>query len=596
MEAFVTRLLFRTTFVGLAILLVTAGYAALGAEDSSKFDGPAELPRAYVKSALADTPAPGKSVLVKDAGELKSAIEKAACGDTIRLQAGAEFSGNFKLPAKSCDDAHWIVLRTSADDAELPREGTRLTPCYAGVASLPGRPRYTCSSASNLMPKIIFDSKGSGPLTFLEGANHYRLIGLEITRGSPGSTIYNLVTLPGDKPTHHLIFDRVWLHGTAQDETVRGILLGGSRVVAVVDSYFSDFHCVAATGSCTDAQAIAGGMGDLEMGPYKIVNNYMEGAAETIIFGGGGGTTSPADIEIRRNHMFKPAIWRQGDPNFVGGTSGKPFIVKNLFELKNAQRVLLEGNVLENSWGGFSQTGFAVLLMAKSQSNKCPACRVTDITFRYNRIAHVASGFQIATALSGDGGVSSGTERISIHDVILEDIGGSAYGGFGTLAQVTSAEPALKDVSIDHVTAFPPHALFILGTGSQGRVMSNFTFTNNLVASGEMDIVPPGGGPKNCSYQPAQQTPTGVLKSCFTNYTFSHNVIVGSKGGWPRGNSYPSDHAAAGVVGFSAGRYRLCHDKDRDCKKVSPAVRAGADGKDLGADVEAVFSATKGVE
>jgi hypothetical protein len=117
------------------------------------------------------------------------------------------------------------------------------------------------------------------------------------------------------------------------------------------------------------------------------------------------------------------------------------------------------------------------------------------------------------------------------------------------------------------------------------------------LAAGQTDIVPPGGGVKNCSYQPDKQTPTGVLKSCFAKYTFSHNAILGSKGGWPSGNSYPSDHAAAGVVGFSEGRYRLCREKDgSDCKKPSVAAKAGADGKDLGADVEAVFSATKGVE
>ena len=582
----------------IAPMIVSAlAWSAAGGADASKFDGPAELPRVYVKSALSDTPAPGKSVLVKDSRELKSALEKVACGETIRLQAGAEFSGNFKLPAKTCDDAHWIVLRTSAADSSLPPEGARLNPCYAGVAALPGRPRYSCESASNVMAKIIYDGKGSGPITFEGGANHYRLIGLEVTRGSPGATIYNLATLPIDQATDHVIFDRVWFHGTAQDETVRGVLLGGSRYVAVVDSYFSDFHCMA-MGSCTDAQAIQGGLGKLEMGPYKIVNNYMEGAAETILFGGGGATATPADIEVRRNHMFKPTIWRKDAPGFVGGTSGKPFIVKNLFELKNAQRVLLEGNVMENSWGGFSQTGFAVLLMAKNQGGKCPACRVTDVTVRYNRIAHTASGFQIATALAGEVNASSGTERISIHDVILDDLGGPAYGGLGTLAQVSSSHPVLKDVSFDHVTAFPPRALFIMGGVTEQGQMSNFTFTNNLVGVGQYDIVPVGGGPKNCSFQPAKQTPGGVLKSCFSNYTFSHNAIVGSKGGWPSGNVYPSDQAAAGVVGFKDGRYRLCRDKDKDsdCRKPSSAARAGSDGKDLGADVEAVFAATKDVD
>src|SRR5262249_45140416 len=161
-----------------------------------KFDGPAELPRVLVKSALSDTPAPGKSVLVTDIAGLRSALEKAACGDTIRLQAGAVFVGMVRFPAKPCDDGHWIIVRTSAPDSALPAEGTRLTPCYAGVGTLPGLPRYSCSSSENVLAKINYENKGSGPILFDDGANHYRLIGLEITRGSPGATIYNLVTLP----------------------------------------------------------------------------------------------------------------------------------------------------------------------------------------------------------------------------------------------------------------------------------------------------------------------------------------------------------------------------------------------------------------
>jgi len=153
-------------------LTVLAGCTAASAADTGKFDGPAELPRVTVKSALADTPAPGKSILVKDSGELRSALDKAACGDTIRLQAGTEFSGNFRFPAKQCDDDHWIIVRTSAADSDLPAEGTRLTPCYAGVASLPARPRYACESSKSVTAKIIYESKGSGPLNFVEGANH----------------------------------------------------------------------------------------------------------------------------------------------------------------------------------------------------------------------------------------------------------------------------------------------------------------------------------------------------------------------------------------------------------------------------------------
>jgi hypothetical protein len=563
--------------------------------DSSRFDGPAELPRQYVKSSLLETPAPGKSVLVKNAVELSAAIEKAACGDTIRLQAGTEFAGNFTLPAKPCDDAHWIVLRTSAADADFPPEGKRITPCYAGIASLPGRPTYTCSNPTNVMAKVVFTKNGSGPLKFNDGANHYRFIGLEITRDSPGATVYNLASFGG---ADHVVFDRVWMHGTAQDETTRGIALGGSRYVAVIDSYLNDFHCVAITGSCVDSQTIAGGLGTREMGPYKIVNNFLEAAAENVIFGGGAATTSPADIEIRRNYMFKPMIWRPGADHFVGGTSGKPFIVKNLFELKNAQRVLVEDNIMENTWGGFSQSGFAILLTPKNQGNQCPLCKTTDVVIRFNRVSHMGSAMQMGTGLSDAGGAASGGERYSIHDNVFDDIGGKDYEGFGAFAQVSSMIPTLRDIRISHNTAFPPKALFILGVGVDREKIINFEFTDNLMGVGEIEIFPTGGGASNCAFQPRSQGPTNVLKKCFSNAVVTGNVFIGSEKGWPEGNFYSKD--ASSVLedfrGGKSGNYRVCRGKQSRCKKAAPFVGKASGGKDPGADVEAVNSATAGVE
>jgi len=570
------------------------------ATNRDRFDGPAELPRVYVKSAVADTPALGKSVLVKTSDELKTALDKATCGDTIRLQSGAAFAGVFTFPAKNCDDSHWIVLRSSAADSDLPPEGARITPCYAGIAFLPGRPAYPCSRPSNVMAKIEFDGKGSsGPIILDGGANHYRLVGLEITRGAPGKTIFNLASLQGGS-ADHLVFDRVWMHGTAQDETTRGIALGGSQYVAVVDSYFSDFHCVAITGSCIDAQAIAGGIGDRPMGPYKIVNNFLEGAGENILFGGGAATMTPADIEIRRNHLFKPLTWRQGGEGFVGGVSGKPFIVKNLFEIKNAQRVLLEGNVFENVWSGFTQAGAAILFTPKNQNNRCAACKTTDITLRLCRISHAASGLVMGSGLSDAGGASSGGARYSIHDVIFDDIDGKAYGGFGFLFQITSVMPTLRDISIDHVTGFPSGALFIVGVDVDRDKIVNFNFTNNLVSVGKNEIVPTGGGAKNCAFQPRKQGPDGVLRSCFASFNFVPNALVGASGGWPRGNFSPPDHVAVTFVDFREGKdgdYRLCRDRGPGaCKKKSPFAGAASDGKDLGGDVDAVKAATEGVE
>jgi hypothetical protein len=388
----------------------------------------------------------------------------------------------------------------------------------------------------------------------------------------------------------------MWVHGNAQDETVRGLLLSASRYVAIVDSYFSDFHCIAKSWSCGDTQAIGGGLGESPMGPYKIVNNFLEAAGENILFGGGYATTTPADIEIRRNHMFKPPAWMRGQAGYAGGADGNPFIVKNLLELKNAQRVLIDGNVMENSWGGFSQVGFAILLTPKNQGgragiNLCPACQVTDVTIRNTSISHVAAGFQIANALAGSGAARDG-QRYSIHDVIIDDIDGKKYGGPGEFAQVSvsAGAPVLQNVAINHVTAFPPSTLFMIGDMvATSTPIKNFAFTNSIVNAGAHPVWSTGGGPANCAFH---DVPSVTFDACFSNSTFSSNAIIDSPpSSWPGKNFFPASPNAvrfANYNGGSGGDYRL--------QPASPFKGKGTDGKDLGADLEAIHSATAGVE
>jgi hypothetical protein len=68
------------------------------------------------------------------------------------------------------------------------------------------------------------------------------------------------------------------------------------------------------------------------------------------MFGGGNDPTIPNlvpwDIEIRGNHFYKPLSWRVGDPSYAG----IHWLVKNLFELKNAPRVVIEENTFEHNW------------------------------------------------------------------------------------------------------------------------------------------------------------------------------------------------------------------------------------------------------
>jgi hypothetical protein len=603
----ISHLIAGLTILMLPYLLASAGTGQQtgnhvpAASQQGAYDGPAELPRVYIKSSLADTPASGKVRNVAAGDNLQGVLDSAQCGDTIRLKAGATFDGTFTLPAKNCDDAHWIIVRTDAPDSALPAEGTRLTPCYAGVSSLPGRPALQCASTENVLAKIEFHGKaGAGPLLLEPGANHYRLIGLEVTRVSSPGVIYHLVG-PKQGAADHIILDRLWIHGTPQDETVRGVMLSHLRYVAIVDSYFSDLHCVAKSGSCGDSQAIAGGLGDDPMGPFKIENNFLEAAGEVILLGGGEATATPSDIEIRRNHMFKPLTWLKGQPGFVGGVDGNPFIVKNLFELKNAQRVLFEGNILENNWAGFSQAGFAILLTPKNQAGKtgslCPDCLVTDITIRKCRISHVGNGFVLGNGVSDSGGAAKDGGHYSIHDVVVEDIRPELFSGFGAFAQISmtvgvSESPRLHDVAIDHVTAFAPRAVFIIGGPRLDPRMSGLSITNSIFTAGERRITTTGGGvEKNCAAMPDSKPPEVVFHECFSSYTFHHNLIIDGGGGWPKENKTPKNIADVGFSDYkngNGGDYRL-----------SPASRfkhAAADQKDPGADLDAIDQATMRVQ
>ena len=562
-----------------------------------QFDGPAELPRIHVKSALADTPSPGKVIAVHAGDDLQSALNSAECGARLELEAGATFAGNFRFPPKPCDDAHWITVRTSAPDASLPPEGARLTPCFAGVASLPGRPDFHCTAVKNVMAKIEFNRKsGMGPLIFLSGANHYRLIGLEVTRAPSPNLVSALTSVNEGGQADHLVFDRVWMHGDAVDETTRALALVGSSHVAVIDSFFTDFHCVAVTGACTDAQVISDGGGRAPSGQFKIENNFLESSGENILFGGGGASMTPADIVIRHNYFFKPMIWKPGEPGFVAGASGRPFIIKNLFEIKNAQRVLFEDNVLENSWGGFSQNGYAIMLTPKNQSGHCPLCRDSDVTIRYNRISNVGSVFSIANVADDDGSLSAQGDHYSIHDVLAENVRGNQdnFQGAGLAFQLLSISPLLHDIQIEHVTAYVPRAAFAIMT--RGTKLVNFKIENNLLSTGEYSIVSSGGGAENCADRPNIQGPAGVFKSCLVNSSFTHNLMIGD-GGWPSGNWSSGSTHGAGILETSDPQkpYEFCSEKNKDCKKASPGWHGGTDGKNVGADLDELAKRLAGV-
>ena len=598
----------------------TQGNAYCSAGDVPQFgsnDGPAALPQTCYYTALEVTPSPGTVRTVTDVASWNSAWAAAVCGDIIQIPAGtaitATASAGLSIPTKTCDANHYITVETSAV-GNLPAEGNRLTPCYAGIQSLPGRPSYPCPTAVNYMAKIVAAATSGGgtrAITMSANSAYIRFIGLEISRSS-GSGINSQLVNMNAGGINHIIFDRVWGHGNTTDETTRFASMNRTSYFALIDSTLTDFWCVSVIGACTDAQAISGGansnVADAD-NTWKIVNNFLEGAAETIELGGGSAALIPTGIEIRLNHMFKPLTWNPADPSYNGGVGGHAFIVKNLWETKNSDRVLLEANVFENVWAGFSQKGNAVTLTPKNQSggagiNLCPSCQVTNTTIRYNKIHTSMQPFQIANIGNDNGAFATAGNSYSIHDNVADNQGYATCYRCATststieLIEAISVPSSfiLHDVSLDHNTivyaggGINPAALLGLSgaQSSSGLEMFNIGFTNNLTITRAGTQNSTGSViTTNCAYGTAAGAAT--VNACWNPQTLGGNAFVANGTiPWP-GTNCTAETSYSGIfVDYATGDYHV--------KPTSACSLTGTDGRDPGANIDLVNTMTLGVQ
>jgi len=347
----------------------------------------------------------------------------------------------------------------------------------------------------------------------------------------------------------------MYIHGQSTGNNRRCVGLNGASS-ALIDSYVSDCHEAGA-----DAQAVGGWSGP---GPFKIVNNYLEASGENVMFGGSDPLINgliPSDIEIRRNHITKPVSWKGG-----------PWLVKNLFEIKNAQRVLVEGNLFENNWQD-GQGGSAIVMKSVNQGGTCPWCVAKDITFRFNLIKNTGAGF----ALTGhDIGATMIMTRVTITDNVLSGIDvAPTFNGDGRGFLINN-DPI--DLVIAHNTVIDPTNMAITFGGPTTEPPTRLTFRDNIVGGGQYGVKGPGLGT------------AAALSAFMPTGGFWANVLTlapGNTSGYPAGTYFPSSVSAVGFVSPSSLDYHLTS---------SSAYRnKGTDLLHPGADVDAVNSYTAGV-
>lgn len=512
-----------------------------------------ELPQIFLQTCM---PISSDTITVCDIGcdfdndQLQEAFDAAQAGTLVLLQPGATYQGTFFLREKPAGEG-WIVVRTAAPDASLPDADTRITPSF-----------------SNVLPKIIAPPFLQALRT--EGrAHHWFFMGIEFA--AEGFS-YNIVALGNGETSeadlpHDFTFDRVYAHGHPLQGSRRAFAANGKRI-ALVNSWVSDCKEVGA-----DSQAFCAWSGTV----FKLVNNYLEGAGENVMFGGAPPSVQglvPSDIEVRNNYFFKPLAWALWAPQYAG----TPWSVKNLFELKNAQRVLVQGNVFEQNWA-HAQTGFAVLFTPRTENGTAPWSKVHDVTWEHNIIRHSAGAFNISAR--DDSWPTDHTQRILIRNNLLEDLNGQAWGG--GVNRVFQVLNGVQHLTIEHNTVFNSGGGTFLNADGPQYPNFDFVFRNNIVAYGDYGAHGSGLGVGN-----------NAIQAYFPQAEFRRNAIAdgtpnngGVPANYPPDNFFPPKMTDVGFVNYNNGL-----GGDYHLSNASPYRNAATDGSDVGTDMDSLASYT----
>ena len=251
---------------------------------------------------------------------------------------------------------------------------------------------------------------------------------------------------------------------------------------------------------------------------------------------------------------------------------GGPWLIKNLIEFKNVRRVVIEGNVLENSWPN-GQQGWAFVMWSVTQQGGCTWCVTSDVLIRNNLIRNVAAGFQLSEKF----GVAVSMQRIAIRNNVMIGVDNPAVtgGGYGFLVQ-----NVIPSLTIEHNTFFIPTIAALEWVSS--TPIPNHIVRNNLTGGGQY---------------PLFASPTNTWASVTgTGSDFSGNVVAlaaGFASGYPAGNWYPTSLDAVGLAGGGTAAYNVSVPASALALSNSSPYKAKAtDGTDPGANISAITNAT----
>lgn len=351
-----------------------------------------------------------------------------------------------------------------------------------------------------------------------------------------------------DEVPQGLTLDNVDVTGLPGLEIKRGVTANGANLI-IRNSKVREIH-----GKGYDTQAVCGWNGP---GPFLIEDSYLEAAGENVMFGGADPSIPdliPSDITIRRSHFFKPLTWKG------------VWTVKNLFETKNARRLVVDGNIFENVWPD-AQVGFAILIKSNNQDSTAPWSVTEDLVFTNNSIINAEHGLNIL-GTEYPPKVSGVTKRIKIAN--------NYWQVRKIWLQITRGG---EDIQLTHNT-------FISEQGSTGifgdsgePTVKGFVLKDNLGTRS-------GYGLKGDGTAEGLSTLNAWTPGWFMLGNVLASLNAQSPVGpttYPTGNSFPASLNEVGFVDLANGNYRLRSD--------SPYKGKATDGKDPGVDWDLLTAA-----
>jgi hypothetical protein len=414
--------------------------------------------------------------------------------------------------------------------------------------------------AVNVDSQAIAGWNGSGPFTIQN--NYLEAAGENLLFGGADPSVANLVPSDILIRGNHFYKPLSWRNEILPAPGGVRATAGGTGSLAAATHHFRVVALTASgTGTVLSAPSAQVSATVGASGAVTVSWSHVAGADRYRVYRGTTAGSQTAYLETTATSFLYTGA---GETSGVPRTTGTKWVVKNTFELKNAARVTVEGNLLENCWSA-GQYGYAIVLTPRN-SGRAPWTRVQDVTFTHNIVRHVAG---VVNILGYDNlNPSQRTERITFRNNLFEDVNELQYGAN---VKVILAGAGAATLVFDRNSIFHTNSSVLY---AYGAAMPGLVYTNNISQHHTYGVMGDSSSVGN---------PT--LSAFFPGAVFRCNVLAGGTASlYPAPNGFPTTaqwHAS--FVDVPNGDFALIPG--------SPVALAGCSGSTPGADLLALSNA-----